>query len=123
MMVISINQQSRIPVFKQVTEEIKLKIASGDLRKGEKLPSVRELAVSLGVNPNTIMKSYKELEREGFVETKAGKGVFIKENLSDLTVNNLKKEILFRKIDEMVKTAKMLNIEKEEIISEINKRY
>lgn len=123
MIMININQQSKIPIFKQVIEEIKLKIASGELERGEQLPSVRELAVSLSLNPNTIMKSYKELEREGFVKTKMGKGVFVNENLSDLKINNLKKNILFQKIDEMVKTAKMLNIDKKEIINEIEKRY
>ncbi len=123
MMVISINQHSKIPIFKQLIEEIKLQIASETLKKGEQLPSIRELAVSLNLNPNTVMKSYKELEKEGLVETKAGKGVFVKENLSDSTVNNLKKEILFEKIDEMVKTARMLQITREEIINEINKRY
>ncbi len=123
MIMISINQQSKIPIFKQVIEEIKLKIASGELERGEQLPSVRELAVSLSLNPNTIMKSYKELEREGFVKTKMGKGVFVNENLSDLEINRLKKKILFQKIDEMVKTAKMLSIDKNEIINEIEKRY
>ncbi len=69
------------------------------------------------------MKSYKELEKEGFVKTKTGKGVFVNENLSDLEILKLKKKILFQKIDEMVKTAKMLNIEKDEIIKEIEKRF
>ena len=123
MIVIRINQQSKIPIFRQLIEEIKLKIASGELGKGEQLPSVREMAVSLSLNPNTVMKSYKELEREGFVKTKAGKGVFVNENLSELEILKLKKKILFQKIDEMVKTAKMLNIEKDEIIREIEKRF
>ena len=123
MIMIRINQQSKIPIFRQLIEEIKLKIASGELSKGEQLPSVREMAVSLSLNPNTVMKSYKELEREGFVKTKAGKGVFVNENLSDLEILKLKKKILFQKIDEMVKTAKMLNIEKDEIIREIEKRF
>ena len=123
MIMIRINQQSKIPIFRQLTEEIKLKIASGELSKGEQLPSVREMAVSLSLNPNTVMKSYKELEKEGFVKTKTGKGVFVNENLSDLEILKLKKKILFQKIDEMVKTAKMLNIEKDEIIKEIEKRF
>ncbi len=123
MLMISVNQQSKIPIFKQLIESIKLMIASGELGKGEQLPSVRELAVSLSLNPNTVMKSYKELEREGFVKTKMGKGVFVNENLSDLEINRLKKKILFQKIDEMVETAKMLNIDKNEIIQEIEKRY
>ncbi len=123
MIMISINQQSKIPIFKQVIEEIKLKIASGELERGEQLPSVRELAVSLSLNPNTIMKCYKELEREGFVKTKMGKGVFVNENLSDNEINNLKKNILFQKIDELVKTARLLNIDKKEILNEIEKRY
>ncbi len=123
MMVISINQQSNIPVFKQLVEEIKLKIASGELQKGEQLPSIRELAVSLNLNPNTVMKSYKELEREGLLETKMGKGVFVNENLEDSTVKNLKKQILFQKINDLIKTAKTFKISKNEIINEINKRY
>ncbi len=123
MMVISINQHGKTPVFRQLIDEIKLKIASGELKAGDKLPSIRELAVSLSLNPNTVMKSYKELEREGLVKTQMGKGVFVNQTLNETTVNSLKKKILFQKIDEMVNTAKMLNIEKQEIIEEINKRY
>ncbi len=123
MMLVTINQHGKIPIFRQLIQEIKMKIASGELSPGDKLPSIRELAVYLSLNPNTVMKSYRELEREGLVKTKMGKGVFVSENLNESTINQLKKNILFQKIDEMVNTAKMLNIKKQEIIEEINKRY
>lgn len=72
-----IDPSSGTPIYRQLADQVRQAVASGVLRTGDRLPSVRELAVELAVNPNTIAKAYQELEREGVIETPRGKGSFI----------------------------------------------
>jgi GntR family transcriptional regulator len=72
-----IDQRSSIPIYQQLVDGVKQAVARGILVQGEKLPSVRELAVRIAINPNTIAKAYQELEREGVIETLRGKGTFV----------------------------------------------
>lgn len=72
-----IDPSSGTPIYRQLVDQVQQAVASGVLRAGDRLPSVRDLAVELAVNPNTIAKSYQELERAGVVETPRGKGSFI----------------------------------------------
>jgi len=72
-----ISTGSGIPIFRQVTDQIRLAIATGRLPAGQQLPSVRALAERLLVNPNTIAKAYAELAREKVIETQQGRGVFV----------------------------------------------
>ena len=65
------------PIYTQITDGIREQIAAGILHSGDKLPSVRELASSLTINPNTIQRAYRRLEAEGWIVTVAGKGCFI----------------------------------------------
>lgn len=67
------------PIYLQLGDRINRLIVSGELRAGEKLPSVRDMAVEYSVNPNTIQRTYSELEREGIVETRRGQGTFVTE--------------------------------------------
>ena len=65
------------PIYVQIMDGLRQQITSGVLRSGEKLPSVRELAVELSINPNTIQRSYRQLEMEGWIATVPGKGCFV----------------------------------------------
>lgn len=65
------------PLYEQVLNQIRGSIAKGEIALGEKIPSVRELAQALKINPNTVMRSYQELERDGLTETRRGQGTFI----------------------------------------------
>ncbi len=65
------------PLYQQVVDGIAGAIACGQLRSGVALPSVRELAQSLGINPNTVQKAFRELERQGLVQARPGSGVFV----------------------------------------------
>lgn len=65
------------PIYTQIADGFREQIASGILRSGDKLPSVRELAASLTINPNTIQRSYRQLEAEGWIVTVPGKGCFV----------------------------------------------
>ena len=75
----SIDPRSPNPLWGQIAARVRVAIAAGELRPGEALPSVRELARRLRVNPATVAQAYKELAREEFVETRHGAGTFIKE--------------------------------------------
>jgi len=72
-----IDPSSGTPIYRQLVDQVRQAVASGVLRAGDRLPSVRDLAVELAVNPNTIAKAYQELEREGVIETPRGKGSFV----------------------------------------------
>lgn len=72
-----IDPSSGTPIYRQLVDQVRQAVASGVLRAGDRLPSVRDLAVELAVNPNTVAKAYQELEREGVIETPRGKGSFI----------------------------------------------
>lgn len=65
------------PIYTQIVDNYKSRIATGILQSGEKLPSVRELAGELAINPNTIQRAYRELENEGFIYSITGKGSFV----------------------------------------------
>ena len=69
------------PIYMQIMEKINKKIVRNEWKAGDKLPSVREMAVQTGVNPNTIQRTYSELERMGIVETRRGQGTFVTENV------------------------------------------
>ncbi len=76
---IRLDKNSPVSINTQIVEQIKLYIFKGVLKEGDKLDSVRQLSADIGVNPNTIQKAYRELELLGYVETQAGKGVFVKQ--------------------------------------------
>jgi GntR family transcriptional regulator len=76
---LTVDPESPVPLHAQITEQIQLAIARGDLRPREQLPTVRQLSVSLKVNSNTVARVYAELERAGVVETYRGRGTFVAE--------------------------------------------
>jgi GntR family transcriptional regulator len=73
----SIDLHSGVPVYRQLIDQVRSGIASGSLTAGDQLPTVRQLAVDLAINPNTVMRAYRELELGGLLETHQGTGTFI----------------------------------------------
>ena len=76
-MLFHVNPSSGVPIYVQVEAQIKNAIAAGALKSGQPLPSVRKLAMELGINPNTAARAYQELEREGTITTVLGGGTFV----------------------------------------------
>ena len=72
-----IDGKSGVPFYRQIIEQVKFAISSGDLQPGDQLPTVRQLAVDLAVNPNTVVRAYRQLEIEGMLETHQGSGTFV----------------------------------------------
>ncbi len=76
----SVDPNLHVPIYEQIVEHIRGSVAAGVHRPGEALPSIRALAVELLVNPNTVQRAYQELERQGLVKTRKGRGVFVTED-------------------------------------------
>jgi GntR family transcriptional regulator len=73
----SLDQHSGVPVYRQIIDGVQAGIASGSLTTGDQLPTVRQVAVDLAINPNTVLRAYRELEIRGVIETQQGTGTFI----------------------------------------------
>lgn len=91
-MIIAIDPEQRRPIYVQIMDEVRRGRVLGTLRAGDALPSVRQLAAELGVNPNTVQQAYRELEREGLVQVRRGQGTFV----SDLEMNGAERRLLVR---------------------------
>lgn len=100
------NFDSGIPIYVQIAELIKTRIVTGMLSSGEKLPSVREMATELKVNPNTVQRSYSHLEREEIVYTQRGMGTFVTEDTQIL--GSLKDSMAREKIVSFIEEMKNL---------------
>ena len=72
-----IDTKSGVPFYRQIIEQLKFAMARGDLQPGDQLPTVRQLAVDLSVNPNTVIRAYRELEIGEMLETHQGSGTFV----------------------------------------------
>lgn len=77
MLKIDLKPKSRVPIYVQIRDQLRLMIATGELKEGEQMPPVRDLASELSINPNTVAKAYHELEREGYIYTQRGMGTFV----------------------------------------------
>ena len=75
--VFALDLHTGVPVYRQLIDQVRAGIASGSLTAGDQLPTVRQLAVDLAINPNTVMRAYRELELGGLLETQQGTGTFI----------------------------------------------
>ena len=120
-MIFKIDFKSGKPVYLQLVDQIRYAAASGVLRPGEPLPSIRPLAEELRVNRNTISKAYTELESQGIIETVPGKGCFLKENNTPFT-KGVRQKLLLTEIDEAVVTAHHLQVDRETFLAVVKER-
>lgn len=104
---LQLDSRSGVPVYRQMMDQIRYYVAGGTLRPGDQLPSIRELAGALAVNPTTVVKAYTELEREGVIEMRHGKGAFI--TLSPQAMSLEQRELALRR------TARQLAVESSQL--------
>lgn len=98
------------PIYLQICSQIYERILNGELKSEDRIPSVRELGIQLGVNPNTIMRSYENMTAVGIIYNKRGIGYFIADNAKDLVLKQMKDEFLNDELPEVVKKMKLLGI-------------
>ncbi len=115
-MLLQIDFKSGKPVYLQLVDQIRYAAASGALRTGEPLPSIRPLAEELRVNRNTIAKAYSELESQGVIETIPGKGCFLRESNSPFT-KSAREKILIKEIDEAIVAAHHLQVDRKTFLA------
>ena len=120
-MVFQIDFKAGKPVYLQLVDQIRYAAASGALRPGEPLPSLRPLAEELRVTRNTIAKAYAELESQGVIETLPGKGCFLKENHSPFT-KRVRNQLLIKEVDEAVVTAHHLQVDRDAFLALVKER-
>ena len=106
------------PIYSQIVSGFREQIRSGVLASGERLPSVRELAAQLTINPNTIQRAYRELEADGWIVTVPGKGCFVSANGSCQEQERLKQIAIF---DEACTALLSLGMTREELAARVQK--
>src|ERR1700677_616585 len=97
-LIFRLNQSSGIPLYLQLMEQVKHAVETGALREGDQLPTIRKVAEDLVMNPNTVVRAYRELEHEGVLELRHGSGAFIKESAGG-------RERLLRNAHSLVRSA------------------
>ena len=115
----SLDQDNRVPIYRQIIQQIEYAILSGRMKPGNRLPTIRSLAVELKTNPNTIAKAYGELEILGILETQVGSGTYISDKkpvVEEDSLNRKIREVLGRFMQEM----RDLGVEKRELIKLIS---
>jgi len=105
------------PIYEQVIEEIKKEIVRGELKPGAKLPSQRQLARKIDVNPNTVQRAYREMEQRGLVETKRGRGTFIKDD--DQVMIEIKKDMAETAVIDFIEEMISLGFKRENILKKV----
>ena len=116
---INLNPKDSRPIYEQICEKMRDLIIGGYLNENEKIPSVRELASSLAINPNTIQKAYKTLEAEGYIYSKAAKGYFV--GITEQSEQRL--PMLLKQLEECVGELNFLGYEKDELLKLIDEKY
>ncbi|MBQ3970523.1 MAG: GntR family transcriptional regulator [Clostridia bacterium] len=116
----TINYQSREPIYEQLYNNVIRLIGMGVLSPHEKLPTVRALASQLGINPNTVSKSYQMLEQSGYIYSMVGKGSFVADSSSVL---NGQQEQAKKDLVTAIKAASDVGISKDEVYAAVNEIY
>ena len=119
---IQLDPRSNTPIWEQIVHNVKELVLKAILAPNDKLPSVRELASSLVINPNTVSKAYQELERQGIIETLRGKGTFVSQSITP-TQDERKIAMVEKQFHQLLLEASYLGISKEKIHDWIDSYY
>ncbi|WP_373215690.1 GntR family transcriptional regulator [Ruminococcus sp. 5_1_39BFAA] len=117
---IVLDYQDRRPIYEQVVEKFRHLILSGVLSPGVRMPSVRQLAMELSINPNTIQRAYNQLEQEGLIYPVKGKGNFIADSEN---IREISRKSYMEEVNALVQKGKKMGIEEEELIYIIRDCY
>ncbi len=110
-----IDPKSAIPIYVQVIDQIRQRVAAGVLAPGDQLPSVRELASQLLINPNTVARIYRDLERDGLLETRRGQGTFIASDATALAETD-RLRLLAERLEDVVEQARTFGLSDDALV-------
>lgn len=109
------------PVYLQIVEEMKRQMVTGKLSLGDKLPSIRDVALEFKVNPNTVQRSFRELETQELIETKRGIGSYVTQDQNLFT--KMREELLQRKLRSFLEDMQELRVDKKELLKRIEEEH
>ncbi len=120
---INLDYQSRLPIYMQIINQFERYIVLGILKPHDQVPSIRELASTLGINPNTVKRAYKEMEEKGLITTFSTKGTFISDDVTFATNNKIKEllENIQNNIEELKKMGTKDDYINEQILKYLKK--
>ena len=116
-----LNPRSKQPLYEQLVEQLRRQIVLGGMKAGAAMPSVRQLATELGINPNTIQKAYRRMEEEGMILSIPGKGSFVSDDLAELLTRQ--REDQRSKAWQMRQSCRETGLAKEELMKMIEEIY
>ena len=116
-----VNTASRLPIYQQLAQQIREAIARGERQPGAALPSVRQLSRELVVNPNTVARAYTELEREGLLVSRPGRGIYVAQPRNDLT-RAARDRRLMEQLDRWLTEAVHLGYGADEVLALVARR-
>ena len=113
--VMTVDPRSGVPIYLQIIEQVKRSVALGILQAGEQLPTVKQLALDLTINPNTVARAYRELERDSVIETAAGRGSFVRGNGSDQSAKTAAGDVARDAFDIALREAKSVGLSRNDV--------
>ena len=116
-----VNPRSKQPLYEQLVEQLRRQIVLGGMKARAAMPSVRQLATELGINPNTIQKAYRRMEEEGMILSIPGKGSFVSDDLADMLTKQ--REDQRSKAKQMLQSCREMGLTKEEITQMVEEIY
>lgn len=113
-MFLQLDYSSAKPLYQQLIDQVKFAVASGRLKAGDRLPPIRDLAVQIRMNRNTIARVYSELEREGIVYNRAGQGCFVSDRGSSLSRTEQRRQVTAH-LDELIAQARLFDLSRDQL--------
>jgi GntR family transcriptional regulator len=104
-------------IYQQIAEQVRDRIAGGEWPAGDRIPSVREMAVNLGVNPNTVTRSYQTLLDNGIIDNRRGIGYFVADTAREKIMDEMKKEFIGDELPRLFRLMKKLGIDVKELVT------
>lgn len=111
----NIDPKSAVPIYRQIIEQVRRMVAAGTLAAGDRLPSVRELAAQLVINPNTAARVYRELERDGLIETRRGDGTYMS-GAAEAMAERERRHLVRARLEEAAAEARALGLSDQEAL-------
>ena len=113
--IFTVDPHTGVPIYLQLIEQVKRSVALGVLAAGERLPTVKQLATDLTINPNTVARAYRELERDGVIETNVGRGSFVSTNGAGDRAAAALTDVASSAVDAAVREAKSMGLRRNQI--------
>ncbi len=113
--IFTVDPHTGVPIYLQLIEQVKRSVALGVLAPGERLPTVKQLATDLTINPNTVARAYRELERDGVIETSVGRGSFVSQNGAGNRAAAALTDVASSAVDGAVREAKSMGLKRSQV--------